>query len=112
MSTQENKDLVRRFIDEVHNQMNFEAMDRFVAPGRVDYSGRESTVARRHHPNRPAGSLADSGDTRADPDGVRSASGRVRGRRRDRAPDFGQAGLRTEAKLTVANQKVFKRQGR
>lgn len=42
MSTRENKDLVRRFMDEVWNQMNPEAVDRFVAPDMIDHSGRGS----------------------------------------------------------------------
>ena len=42
--TEENKQLVRRFIDEIHNQMNLEAMDQFVAPNMADHSGRVSTI--------------------------------------------------------------------
>lgn len=39
---EENKELVRRFMDEVWNQMNPEAVDRFVAPEMIDHSGRGS----------------------------------------------------------------------
>ena len=39
---EENKELVRRFMDEVWNQMNPEAVDRFVAPEMIDHSGQGS----------------------------------------------------------------------
>lgn len=42
MSTDENKDLVSRFMDEVWDQMNPEAVDRFVAPDMIDHSGQGS----------------------------------------------------------------------
>jgi steroid delta-isomerase-like uncharacterized protein len=42
MSTDENKDLVRRLVLEVDNQMNPEAADRFVVPDVVDHSGTVS----------------------------------------------------------------------
>ena len=42
MLIDENKDLVRRFMDEVWNQMNPEAVDRFVAPDMIDHSGQGS----------------------------------------------------------------------
>lgn len=37
-----NKDLVRRFMDEVWNQINPEAVDRFGAPDMIDHSGKGS----------------------------------------------------------------------
>lgn len=42
MLIDENKDLVRRFMDEVWGQMNPETVDRFVAPDMIDHSGRGS----------------------------------------------------------------------
>jgi steroid delta-isomerase-like uncharacterized protein len=42
MSLDENKHLVQLFMDEVWNQMNPDAVDRFVAPGMIDHSGRGS----------------------------------------------------------------------
>ena len=42
MSIEENKDLVRRFMEEVWKRMNAEAVDRFVAPDMIDHSGRGS----------------------------------------------------------------------
>ncbi len=37
MSTEENKALVRAFIDEVENHVKLEAIDKYIAPGFVDH---------------------------------------------------------------------------
>ena len=42
MSLEANKRLVQRFMDEVWNQMNPDAVDEFVAPDMIDHSGRGS----------------------------------------------------------------------
>lgn len=42
MSTDENKDLVRRFIESGWNQLNPEVVDQYVAADMIDHSGRGS----------------------------------------------------------------------
>jgi steroid delta-isomerase-like uncharacterized protein len=46
MSVQENKAIVRRFVEELENQHNLDLIDEFFSPDFIDYSGRSNPPSR------------------------------------------------------------------